>query len=163
MKLKLFEIKKLRSPLSVGLRKFAKQYFISNLLGRSFNHPSLGKVSISWSFWRHLTSGRRSQKHIWESLSLLPIVQQSLEKPRSFTGLRRLWNIKRGSNISEGRLLIFDSYGFDEKYSSVHCKIRTVIRERLFYSKNWQDEPQCRNKLIRELFLESIYEKTKTV
>lgn len=154
-----FQVKKLRSPLSIGIRQYAKQYFIENMLGKEFEHPLLGKIRISWAFWRHLTSKKRSQNYIWDSLSLLPSVQGAINNPAKFIGLRRLWNCTRGENTSEGRLLIFDSYGTDADCSSKRYLIRTVIRERLFYSRNWVDKPNPRSELKRELFLESIFEK----
>jgi hypothetical protein len=156
---KPFQIKKLRSPLSIGIRKYGKQYFSKNLLGKEFEHPSLGKIKISWAFWRHLTSEERRQDYIWDSLSLLPTVGDAIENPGKFKGLRRLWNHTRGQYTAEGRLLIFDSYGADADSSFKQYLIRTVIRERLIYSRNWVEKPNPRSELRRELFLESIYEK----
>ena len=155
----IFQINRLRSPLSLGKRKYAKQYFIENLLGKEFSHPSVGEIKISWAFWKHLTNKDRPQQYIWESLSLLPAVNDSIQLPWSFTGIRRLWNITRGKTTSEGRLLIFDSYGEEAECSSNQRLIRTVVRERLYYRKDWFNTPDPRNEIKRELFLESIFEK----
>ena len=75
-----------------------------------------------------------------------------------FIGIRRLWSVERGDFITEGRLLIFDTYGVDSK-SSFQRTIRTVIKERIRYKKNWINSSPTGAQISRELFLESIYEK----
>lgn len=155
---KSFKFEPLISPLSVGLRSFAKQYYRHRIIRQKFHNPHIGNVCVSWSGWRHMTRKDRHQKFIWQSLSLLPMVKCAVERPNAFVGLRRLSCITRGSWVTETRLIIFDSIGQDPKLK-VQRKVRVVVRERIAYRKNWINMVDSLSAMKRELYLESIYEK----
>ena len=155
---KVITISQLTAPLSLSIKKYAKQYFIKNLLGKTFHNPYIGNVNISWAFWKHLTRKKRYQKQIFKSLSLLSNTGEALLNTAEFIGIRRLWSVERGDFITEGRLLIFDTYGVDSKFLFQRT-IRTVIKERIRYKKNWINSSPTEAQISRELFLESIYEK----
>ena len=155
---KLIKIKQLMPPLSLSLRKFAKQYFKENLLRLEIVNPYLGKVSVSWALWRHLTRKERPQKFIASSLSLLSNIEEVLANPSEFVGLRRLWRRQRGRLVTEGRLLAFDSYGVCQKHG-VRRNIRSVIKERLWYPADWMHTSTSNSLIRREHCIESIYEK----
>lgn len=153
-----FKFEPLISPLSVGLRSYAKQYYRHKIIREKFLNPHIGNVCVSWSGWRHMTRKERPQKFIRQSLSLLPLVKWAIERPTAFVGLRRLSCITRGCWVTETRLIAFDSIGHDPKLR-IQRKLRVVVRERVAYRKDWIKMVDSLSAMKRELYLESIYEK----
>jgi hypothetical protein len=131
----------LRPPVRIGIRQYAKQYYRATLLGGNVVHPVLGSIGFTWRGWRHLTSQRRAQQSIHDSLRLLPIVPEILKSGATYAGLRRTARIMRGEWITESRLIALDHRPVDVDGLGER-KIRIVVRNNIAYPADWFSDPR---------------------
>jgi len=148
-------------PLHGGVQPAAKAHYRAMLRSRrALSNPVLGSVKLSWRAWRHMTRQGRAKHHISQSLQLLPSLPAVVAGATQFIGLRRLDCVRRGNWTTEIRLVAFrgPTLTFDFRPPA---DTRIVFRERIRYPRDWTQDVNLHKNIVREVTVESLYEKAR--
>ncbi len=148
-------------PLNHSIRKFAKEYYYQNLLGKPQKHLVFGPIEFSWKGWRHITRRGRSMQNIANSFMLLPSIRHVLDQNIFPTKWRPLKPINHGNLIQHRTLLVF--YRVVTFNNRAPAWIKVVIERHVFLPKDWAlASPDDPRRITNYKFL-SVYEISRPV
>jgi hypothetical protein len=146
-------------PVKGSFKDSALRYYCVNFLGKSIDSPIFGKVFFSWRGWRHLVSNQRSVRETTDSLAFLPAIPIVIEDPDGIVGFRRLERVVRGKVTTESRLIAIERKRIDIKGRG-EVDIIVVLRERILYPTEWENDFHFQERIIRDISFESVYQDT---
>ncbi len=95
-------------PLTKSIQKEARECY--RRLKRSvYQHPTLGRIVLTWKAWRHITRNKRTSRRIrisWLFLPCLPAILTSQIRP---VYSRNLGPVLRGNEVYHRTLLVFEA------------------------------------------------------
>jgi hypothetical protein len=147
-------VEKIRPPLSMTLRNFAKHRFRS-LIGSKCVHPTLGEIAVTWGTWRHFTRKRRNPKNIHDTLELIDLIPVLVPRAVRFSAIRRTKLLTIGDQSFESRLFIYQTP--ELAIGSSRSKYVVVIKETTSFPRDWSNKLDLERYVKRSLTLESVY------